>query len=148
MTDATTGTFRPLDQPDRRLPGKTAVLVSGHAPEEQSRLLEALSRAGLPALPVVFVTDKSATLTLQDLAACPHATGLHETAPLPRAIVLSGLQESQLHTVMAAYKACRLPPALWATATDTTASWTLRALLDELQKERQALADALRRPQG
>ena len=62
---------------------------------------------------------------------------------LQRAVILSGLTEAQLHEVMAVHRRLALGPSLWATVTPVSERWTMRALLTELSRERDALRQAL-----
>jgi len=58
---------------------------------------------------------------------------------LPWAIILSGLTERELHTVLKNYRPLGLPSPLWATLTETSVNWPLKTLLIELMSEREAL---------
>jgi hypothetical protein len=138
------GTFQPLGDSTRRLPGCPALLVSGLATAaDQDRLLQVCATAGLAALPVIFVTEALAGQTLDALARQPHRTGYGQPSALNGAVIMSGLTEAELHRLMAAHRAAELPRAHWAALTPVNASWPLAALLVELQREREAIRAAM-----
>ncbi len=138
-----TGTFRPLEDDARRLFGPVALIVCGHNTAEQTRLLQILAQNGLGSLPMLFATATLADRTLRELATMPHATGQNETPGTTRAIVVAGVTEATLHHVMRAHREAGLAQALWAALTPANADWTLRFLLQELGREREALRLAM-----
>ncbi len=135
-------TFRPVGDSDSRMHGATAVLASGFSLAEQQALRTMMDAAGLQDVGVVFITASSLPLTLAALAALPAGTHAGETAELPRALVMSGLTERQLHAMMDSYRQSGLPRPLWASVTPTSANWTIKYLLVELLKEREAMRQA------
>ena len=60
-----TGTFQPIGDSDRCLPGATAVLACGLTLDEQARLRAALGAAGLAHLPLVGVAEGDADAPLR-----------------------------------------------------------------------------------
>lgn len=143
--DAAKGTFRAVEAGAQRLHGQTALLLCGHTPEEQRQFLRLLEQAQLAHLPVIVVTAATASQPLDALTALPDRTGLGEDSALPRAIIMSGLVEMELHTLMDAHRHSGQPRPLWAAATPGNASWSATRLLTELQRERDALGRAARR---
>ena len=81
---------------------------------------------------------------LLGLAARPQTAPEHP-APLredfPSAVVFSGLSDSQLDQVLAAMRGYDEVIPLKAIVTETNQSWSLRSLLGELYRERQAFAE-------
>lgn len=144
--DETQGTFRAVGPGEQRLHGRTALLVCGHSPHEQQQILDLLQHAKLVHLPVIVVTTAQAELPVDALTALPDRTGFGEDAPLPRAIIMSGLMERELHALMDAHRLGNLPRPLWAAATPGNATWSAARLLSELQRERDALGRAAGRP--
>lgn len=135
-------TFRPVGDSDRQMHGATAVLASGFSVQEQTILRAMMDTAGLETVPTVYITAATLPLTLDALAALPAEANAGETAELPKALVMSGLTEQQLHTLMDSYRASGLPRPLWASVTPTSAGWTIKHLLIELLKEREAMRQA------
>ncbi len=66
-------------------------------------------------------------------------TGAGQDSTLPRAVIMAGITENELHILMAAHREAGLARPLWAALTPTSESWTLKALLDELDQERRAM---------
>jgi len=142
-----TGTFQPLGESDRRMHGRTALLVCGFGADEQRALLDLLTGCDLGSLPVVFVMDDHRETALHELARLPDRTGIGSASTLRRALVLSGLTEGELHAVMDVYRKSQLPRSLWAAVTPVSEKWTIGELLNELHQEREALRQA-REAQG
>jgi len=124
----------------KRLYGPRAVLACGYAVAEQDALLGMLERFRLVDLPALFATAADADRTLGAIVAEAPGHGRGEDSPLPRAVILSGVTEKELSTIMAAWKHLGLPPQNWATLTPTSEGWTLLDLLAELDLERLALS--------
>lgn len=144
--DETQGTFRAVEPGAQRLHGHTALLLCGHTPQEQQQILNLLQQSQLAHLPVIVVTAARAELPVEALTALPDRTGFGEDSPLPRAIIMSGLVERELHALMDAHRLGGLPRPLWAAATPGNATWSAARLLSELQRERDALGRAAGRP--
>ncbi len=138
-----TGTFDAIGNSNKRMYGETALLVAGYSPEEQSQLKELLSDTFQGPVPAVFVDDALKEHTLAQLAATPDLNAEGRPSSLPRAIIMSGLSEVELHGVMKAYRSAGLPHQIWASVTPVSASWTLGYLLEELRKEKEDLRKAM-----
>ena len=93
-------------------------------------------------VPLVCITADTLDLTLAALSELEDGTGHGEEAHLPRALVTSGLTGRQLHDLMGAYRTNGRERPVWATVTAVSGSWTMKYLLVELLKEREALREA------
>jgi hypothetical protein len=124
---------------ERRLYGPRALLVCGFPPEEQDAmqgLAEGLTEGRLDEpLPVVFAADEDERVKVGTLLQRAAGSGQGRASGLHRAVIMSGLQEAELHLLMAVYRRLDLPRPLWATLTPTSETWTLGRLLDELAAE-------------
>lgn len=132
------GTFNKVKPTDRRMFGPRKLLVCGWPAGQQSELLQLLEKIGITEAPVIFLTDDQLDQALEQVLELPHCSGLGQTSNTPRAVVLSGLTEQELHAVISAYRRRRLPEQLWASLTPTSARWPVRRLLRELASEREA----------
>jgi hypothetical protein len=56
-----------------------------------------------------------------------------------RAVIMSGLHESELQNLMQSYRKAELPGQLWASLTPFSEKWTLKELLKELEAESKAM---------
>ncbi|MDA1044806.1 MAG: DUF3783 domain-containing protein [Verrucomicrobia bacterium] len=137
------GTFKPIGHGHQRMVGETALLVSGYGQADQSCLCDLLKTHGLDAIPAVFIDEHRADLDLETLAAERHVSSTDNTSALPRAIIMSGLTERELHALMKAYRESGLPRQVWASVTPVSRHWTLRTLLNELSKEKEELRKAV-----
>jgi hypothetical protein len=134
-------TFSRVEPSEERMYGPRGVVVCGYPPGEHAPLIELLERICGKDLTVRFAGEEAAGETLSDLLTHPHRRGEGPESGLSRALVLSGLTQKELHTLMAAYRQSGLPAQLWAVLTPTTEGWPLRQLLAELARE----ADAMRK---
>lgn len=134
------GRLQPVKATDRVLYGPRRTLVCGYAQADQLALLAMMERFGFGDVPTVFAGSNEAGKTLAEILDLPDGHGRGQDSDLPRAVILAGIKEKELHAFMAAWKHLGLPPQFWACLTPTSETWTLTALLAELERERQALA--------
>ena len=133
------GTFEKVGQSEERMYGPKGILVCGYPPTEHKFFLLFVEKAGFNDRPVVFVRSDDASKSLKELLSLPAAWGAEELSHMPRALILSGFTPNELHKIMSAYRWAELPRQLWATVTPVSENWTVEHLLEELQKEREAL---------
>lgn len=133
------GTMKKVGTSALPLYGPRATLICGFSSTEQKAVMKLIGDMGITDLPVIFATLADGTATLSDLLARPDQTGKESVSSLPRAIVLSGITEEELHRILSTYRASGLPRPLWATLTPASESWRLSALLSELEAERRAM---------
>lgn len=124
----------------KRLYGPRALLACGYTAQDQILLSDMLERFRLSDIPVVFALGADMDAAVGELLARPGGYGRGEDSPLPRAVILSGVTEKELSTIMAAWKHLGLPRQNWATLTPTSEGWPLIDLLTELDLERAALS--------
>jgi hypothetical protein len=137
MTD---GTFEKVQHSDNRMYGPPKLLLCGFAAAAQSKLWTVLKMAGLQDIAVVWVNAENEKMTLSELLSLPHETGAGTGSTLPRAIIVSGITENQLHGLMTICRKSGMQQALWAALTPASETWPLAQLLAELQAERKALS--------
>lgn len=123
----------------KRLYGERGALVSGYTVAEQDLLLAMLERFNLADVPVAFAGMDDAERPVGEVLKEPLGYGRGRDSLLPRAMVLSGVTEKELNTVMAAWKHLGLPQQNWAALTPTSEAWTVMDLLAELDMERIAM---------
>lgn len=123
---------------DQRMFGPRKVIVCGFPASEQPHFLEVLEKGEMLDIPVIFVTGDRAESLMGDIVELPAGTGLDQDSELDRAVILSGISENELQTVLRTYRAQGLPAPLWATLTETSVEWPLSELLRELASEREA----------
>jgi hypothetical protein len=136
MTD---GTFEKVQHSDQRMYGPRKLLLCGFSAAAQSAFMDVLKRAGLEDLSVVWAEKKNETDTLAALLTRPDGSGTGCESTLPRAIIVAGITQNQLHALMTTCRQSGMRPALWAVLTPTSETWPLKKLLGELQAERKAL---------
>jgi hypothetical protein len=132
-------TFEKVEKSNQRMHGAKAILVCGYASDEHEPLADALAQIGFADRPVIFATDGDAERTLVELLSSENRSGMGMRSSMPRAIIMSGFTQEELHILMNAYRKAGLPPQLWATLTPVSENWTLETLLKELSKEDKAL---------
>ena len=134
------GTFEKVSHSDNPLYGPARLLLCGFPAPAQSKFRIVLEMTGLDRVPVVWANSGHQEMALADLVALPEESGADIDSDLPRAIIVSGISENQLHALMTICRKSGMQPALWAVLTPTSETWPLRQLLAELQVERDALA--------
>ena len=139
MTD---GDFEKVKRSDNPMYGPRKLIVCGFPAPAQPKFAAVLKMAGLADIAVLWANQAHAPKILSALL---HLTaGAGEDSKLPRAIIVSGLTENELHTLMAVCRKTGMKQALWATLTPTSETWPLGQLLEELQAERKALSKRAR----
>ena len=119
--------------------GPPKLLICGFPKSAQSKFKSLLGSAGLAGIPTIWATKPLSLEVMSELTKLPDDTGLGESSDLPRAVIVSGIQEKQLHSLMALCRKTGMKPAMWAVLTPISEKWTLQALLSELQAERRAM---------
>jgi len=142
MADLEASTFEAVGKSDQKMYGHPAVMLAGATAPEHRAVRELMEANGLGDIPAIVVTRDTIDTTLDDLARLPTGSGFGVEEKLPRVIVMSGLTEAQFHTLMDSYRGAGMPRPIWATVTEHSANWTIKALLIELLKEGQALRAA------
>lgn len=142
MTD---NTFSKIGDSKQRMFGPRALLMCGYPADEHSKFLVVLEKINMGDVPVVFASEDMVNGTLKEAFSLEHKHGFEKETGLERAVVMSGLTEMELKTLMTAHRHLPIPRPLWATLTPTSENWTVSDLLKELAAEREAIADAQRR---
>jgi hypothetical protein len=136
MTD---GEFQRVSRSDRPLYGSRKLLLCGFAAGEQAEFIALLDAIGLPALPLVWVAEDQAGLSVGELAKLDSGTGAGLSSGLPRAVIMSGITQNELHLLMSGCRKAGMKQALWATLTPISETWPLQNLLQELAAEHKAM---------
>ncbi len=132
-------TFQKVGKSSTRMYGPEKILVCGYASKEQNEFLRFLTELGLDHIPVIFVTEADIGVTLRELLKRNGGSGMGEDSVLKRAVIMSGFTQDNLHLLISAYRKAGLPSQLWATLTPTSENWPIGFLLQELEKEAQAM---------
>ena len=133
------GKFEKVTRSDKALYGARKLLICGFDAGAQAKFMRLLETAGIQDIPVVWAASDQADTRLSDLMALPGDTGGGLASTLPRAIVVSGITENELHRLMNAFRKTGMKPVLWAALTPTSETWSVKALLAELSAERRAM---------
>lgn len=143
MTD---GSFEKVQRSDKCMYGPQKLLLCGFPEPARLPFTSLLKRAGLQGVPVGWLDEENENQTLSDLLKQPAISGTGRGSGLPRAIVVSGITENQLHSLMSLCRESGMRLALWAALTPTSETWTLKQLLAELQAEREAFSRQRQQP--
>ena len=131
--------FQKVTQSDEVLYGPKKLLLCGFPADVQSKFMTLLKMIGLSDLPVVWVTDDQVNVHVGELVQLDDGAGSGASSELPRAIIMSGISQNELHTLMAGCRKSGMQPPLWATLTPTSESWPIQNLLKELAAEHRAM---------
>jgi hypothetical protein len=135
MTDST---FKKVGKSEKRMFGPPCLLICGYRADEQDQILSLIETCGLSGHAVVFAGTDDEDAILRDMVQAESGKGRGLSSGLARAIIMSGLTEIELHSLLSAYRTQNLTRQLWATLTPTSEGWTLKALLKELAAEAEA----------
>ncbi len=136
MTDAE---FQKMAQSDEMLYGPRKLLLCGFAANVQPKFIKLLEMIGLSGLPLVWVTEDQADRPVGELMQLADGTGSGASSDLPRAIIMSGISQNELHTLMAGCRQSGMRQPLWATLTPASEGWPIQNLLKELAAEHRAI---------
>lgn len=138
-------TFEKVTASDKPMHGPRKLLLCGFPAEAQSKFKTLLKMIDLDGLPAIWVTPSQSELYISDLLSLADDTGKGISSSLPRAIIVSGIFEKELHYLMRACQQTGMQSALWAALTPTSETWTLQQLLAELATERSAMEKTTKR---
>jgi hypothetical protein len=136
MTD---GTFEKLGKSEERMYGPKGILVCGYPIAEHEPLANALEKLGFGDRPIIFITDNELAETLKDVLTYENRSGIGQPSDMPRAVIMSGFTQEEVHRFMSAYRQAGLPSQLWGTLTPASESWSVSLLLKELAAEDEAM---------
>ena len=136
MSDAGFEKVSPSDKP---MYGPRKLLICGFSSEAQPKFVKLLEIIGLSEMPKVWVTDAHAGSLISEVLALEDNTGWKFGSELPRAVIMSGVTQNELHLLMSGSRQAGMKPPLWATLTPTSETWTVQDLLKELAAEHQAM---------
>ena len=131
--------FQKVDQSDNMLHGPRKLLLCGFAAEVQPKFITLLDMIGLASIPLVWVTQDQADIHVGELVQLEDGAGTGASSELPRAIIMSGINQNELHTLMAGCRKSGMQQPLWATLTPTSEAWPIQNLLKELAAEHRAM---------
>jgi hypothetical protein len=130
--------FTKIDRSDKRMYGPRGLLVCGYPLEERESFLEFVKNT-LDEITVIFGVNTDINSTLGEIFNHDHKAGMTDPSDLPRAVIMSGLSQNELHGLMGAYRSEGFVKQLWATLTPVSENWTLKSLLIELLNEAEAM---------
>ena len=136
MSDATFEKMSPSDKP---MYGPRKLLICGFSSKAQPKFVKLLEIIALSEMPKVWVTDAHAGSLISEVLALEDNTGWAIGSELPRAVIMSGVTQNELHLLMSGSRQAGMKPPLWATLTPTSETWTVQDLLKELSAEHQAM---------
>jgi hypothetical protein len=131
--------FQKVDQSENLLYGPRKLLLCGFAADVQPKIITLLDMIGLSSIPLVWVTDNQADIHVAELVQLENGAGTGASSALPRAIIMSGISQNELHKLMAGCRKSGMQQPLWATLTQTSESWPIQNLLKELAAEHRAM---------
>jgi len=136
MTDAD---FKKVSRSDKPLYGPRKLLLCGFDAEAQAKFIKLLDMIGLPEIPLVWVADDQAEVHVGELVQLEDGAGAGNSSGLPRAVIMSGITQNELHLLMSGSRQAGMQQALWATLTPISETWPLKNLLRELAAEHRAM---------
>jgi hypothetical protein len=136
------GSFTKIAKSEKRMYGPKELLVCGYPEEERAGFIKLTDKVGLGSIRVIFATSHDLGTSIGDILSHENKVGLKGESNMPRAVVMSGLSQNELHRLMAAYRKAGRSHQIWATLTPFSEKWPLEHLLNELQAEERAMKNA------
>ena len=136
MTDATFEKVSPSEKP---LYGPRRLILCGFSEKVQPNFAKLLELIELPDISKVWVSDDQAGILVGELVALEDGSGFGQPSNLPRAIIMAGITQNEMHQLMSGCRQAEMKPPLWATLTPVSETWKLEDLLKELASERAAM---------
>jgi hypothetical protein len=142
MTEAK---FEKVSPSDKRLYGPRRLLLCGFSENVQPNFAKLLELIELADIPKVWVSDDQAGIRVGELIVLADGSGFGRASNLPRAIIMAGITQNEMHQLMSGCRQAEMKPPLWAALTPTSETWILKDLLEELAAERAAIRKSSRR---
>ena len=136
MTDAK---FEKVSRTDQSLYGPRKLLLCGFSQNVQPNFNKLLELIGLSEIPKVWVSEDQADTRIGELVKLQDNTGFGISSELPRAIIMAGITQNEMHGLMTGCRNAKMKQTLWATLTPTSETWTIQSLLNELAAEHAAM---------
>jgi hypothetical protein len=133
------GGFEKVSQSDEPMYGPRRLLICGFSAEIQPHVVKLLEILKLSDIPRIWVTAEHADTPISGVLDLEDNIGWGVSSDLPRAIIMCGLTQNELHLLMSGSREAGMKPPLWATLTPTSETWTVQDLLKELAAEHAAM---------
>ena len=133
------GGFEKVSPSDKPMYGPRKLLICGFSADIQPHVVKLMEILKLSEIPRIWVTEEHAGSLISEVLALADDTGLGVSSDLPRAIIMCGLTQNQLHMLMSGSREAGMKPPLWATLTPTSENWAVQDLLKELAAEHLAM---------
>jgi Domain of unknown function (DUF3783) len=133
------GGFEKVSPSDKPMYGPRKLLICGFSADIQPHVVKLMEILKLSEIPRIWVTEEHAGSLISDVLALEDNTGWDVSSELPRAIIMCGLTQNELHMLMSGSREAGMKPPLWATLTPTSETWAVQDLLKELAAEHQAM---------
>ena len=133
------GNFEKVSKSDDVLYGPRKLLLCGFSNSVQPNFTKLLELIDLSDIPKVWVTESQADIAVGELTQLEDNSGWGVSSELPRAIIMAGITQNELHRLMVGCRKAEMKPPLWATLTPTSETWSIKDLLYELAAEHRAM---------
>lgn len=143
MTDAG---FEKVVPSEKKLYGPRKLLLCGFSIQSQPKFKMLLEMMDIADLPLIWVADHQSNEVISSLFALPGGSGEGISSTLPRALVVGGVNQQELHRLMSGCRQAGMRQALWAVLTPASEQWQLSNLLRELAAEHAAMTQNKGKP--
>lgn len=127
--------FQKIDiENETRLDEQYCVLVVGYTNEELNILIPFIESSNIPEY--LIIPKEKFGLSVETLLQGTEEVKEFDGAIVPKALIMSGFTQKEIHNFVQNYKSLSLPMPLFAVVTPTSKKWKLGKLLKELALER------------
>ena len=134
------GSFDKIRNTDRSLYGPRKLLMTGFAADVQAKFKTVIQMPGFSDVALVWATEGQSETIVENLVQLPDGSGNGRSSSLPRGVIVGGITEKELQSLISGCRKAGMNQTLWATLTPTSVTWRLQQLLSELAAERAALS--------
>lgn len=131
--------FQKIDKEETQVPeGRECILIYGFIGKDLQVLKGYCAMVGVR--DIIEIKQDMLDIKMQDILEDNITTDEGEPGPKDRAIVFNAFSGKKLNIFIGNFKSTGLVQPLLATVTQTSIGWKYRDLVEELQKERAAIA--------
>jgi hypothetical protein len=139
------GTFKKVGRSEERMYGPRGLLVCGYPQKEMDAFIRLVDKVGLADMRIIFTSSHDLETSVGDILTHENNNKSAGKLDIPRAVIMSGFTENELHSLMEAYREAGFVRQIWATVTPVSEEWLLKDLLTELQAEHRAMKNKSKR---
>jgi len=127
------------------LPGPRAVFISGFSKESHQTIRDFLKEMGIKNINVVPCREDSINLKVLKVLEYQSESPIIPAEKLPPLMMWSGIDHSELDTVLGSFSETKLQRPIFCTSTEHNLDFTIKELINHLLNEQKAMREAVQK---